>query len=295
MAEKDFRKKITRNLNKIILVGLLFAIYLWSSIYRNTEANPSGFEVQVSFLDVGQGDATLLNFPGSKQVLIDGARGGFVTEEIKKRMPANDRNIEYVVATHPDADHIGGFASVADSFTIGRFIRTKATSSSATFTSLEEKLKGKNIKIDYAAKGDHLTFAPSATGELLWPPENIEGLSSNDSSIVLKIDYKNACALFTGDVELEAQNQILAAYPKDYLKCELYKIPHHGSGGALNMGFLEAVSPKYATISAGKNNSYGHPAQTVLDALGKIAALISRSDELGTIDFVTSGGSWTKR
>jgi competence protein ComEC len=210
-------------------------------------------------------------------------------------MPSGDKKIEYVVASHPDADHIGGLESVVESYNVGEFIETNADSSSNTFKGLQSALEQKKVKTVRASTGDKFNFATGAEGEVLWPKSDVSGLSSNDASIVLKFDYKGATALFTGDAELEAQNGVLAKHSADKIKTEVYKVPHHGSGGALDLKFLEAVVPKYAVVSVGKNNSYGHPAQTVLDALGKVKAQIFRTDQEGTIDFATNGASWTKR
>ncbi len=288
-------KNPSRYINYFLLVAVVSVVYLLSTVSRNIEANPVGYEAQISTLDVGQGDAILVNLPGSVQILIDGGRDSRVLDPLQKRMPKFDKKIEYVIATHPDADHIGGLEPVAKSYEIGEFVETKAESQSRTYANLQNTLEKKKVKIDYADKGDRFSFAAGAKGEVLWPKEDLSNLDSNDTSIVLRLDYKGATALFTGDAELEAQNGILENFNSDEIKSELYKVPHHGSGGALNQKFLEAVSPKYAVVSVGKNNSYGHPAKTVLDALASISARVFRTDEIGTIDFVSNGTNWTKR
>lgn len=288
-------KNSARFLNYLLLFTLFFGVYLWSSVYRNAEANPSGFEAQVSFLDVGQGDAALINLPGSKQILIDGGRGGFVLDQIRSRMPANDKKIEYVIATHPDSDHIGGLPSVAKSYEVGEYISNGAQNSSQVYTDLKNAVENKHIAKRDATQGDTISFPPGADAQVLWPNEEGKKLSNNDGSLVLKFTYKGACALFSADAETEAQNRIMAIYSKENLSCELLKVPHHGASTALNKKFTQEVSPKYAVISVGKKNSYGHPTQAVLDALSEIKARIFRTDQEGTIDFATNGTSWTKK
>jgi len=289
------KKDISRYLNTIIFIGLLFALFLWSSVFRNAEANLSGFEAQISFLDVGQGDAALINLPGSTQVLIDGGEGGFVLDQIKSRMPSGDKKIEYVVASHPDADHIGGLPSVVKSYEVGEYISNGAQNSSQVYTDLKNVVEEKHVAKRDVSQGDTLNFAPGADALMLWPNEEGKKLSSNNGSLVLKFTYKGACALFAADAETEAQNRIMAIYSKENLSCELFKVPHHGAATALNRKFTGEVAPKYAVVSVGKNNSYGHPTQAVLDALGEVKAQIFRTDKEGTIDFATNGGNWTKR
>ncbi|MCX6809811.1 MAG: MBL fold metallo-hydrolase [Candidatus Berkelbacteria bacterium] len=292
MKDRGFSKF----LNTILFVAIVFAVFIWSAVNRNISASPTNFEVQVSFLDVGQADAELINLPNSVQILTDGGRDSSVLGPLSKKMPRFDRKIEYVFLSQPDSDHIGGMSFVLDSYSVGEIFETNAKSESKTFEKLKNKIKEKNIKETVVQKGQKIDFSPNASGLILNPDENqIGSLSSNDSSIVMKLDYKGATALFTGDAEIEAQDKIMANFTREQIQSEILKVAHHGSGGALNKNFLNEVKPKYAVVSVGKNNSYGHPSKTVLQALGEINAEILRTDEIGTIDFVSNGGSWTKK
>lgn len=278
-------------INSLMVLGVLLGIYLWGSIYQNSLANPTGSDAQISFLNVGEGDSALINLPGSVQILIDGGRSGTVLNPLSKRMPKNDRRIEYIVESHPDADHIGGLNDVLKSYEVGEIIKTEAQSSSQTYASLENLTKSKNIPVFLANKGENISFG-SAHAEVLNPSENeISSLSSNNSSIVLRFEYQGSCAMFTGDAEIEAQTKIKNSFSQNELKCELFKVAHHGSAGAFDENLTDVVDPKYAVISVGKN-SYGHPASSVLSSLKNMGVEILRTDEKGTVDFVLKGSNW---
>lgn len=283
-----------RVINFIFALGILIAFYLWGSVYQNSQANPETTGAQISFLDVGQGDSILINLPNSVQVLIDGGRSGSVLAPLAKKMPRHDKKIEYVIESHPDADHIGGLNDVLKSYEVGEIIKTDKTSDSQIFATLEERIKSKNISVKTADERDILSFG-EASAEVLSPNEsNIESLSSNNSSIVLRFTYQNSCAIFTGDAEIEAQQKIRNSFTQEELKCELFKISHHGSSGAYDEKFTQEVDPKYAVISVGKN-SYGHPATMVISSLEKLGIEFLRTDQKGTVDFISKGIGWELR
>lgn len=283
-----------KGINFIFVLGILVALYLWGSVYQNSQANPQITGAQISFLDVGEGDSALINLPNSVQILIDGGRSGTVLGPLAEKMPRHDKKIEYVVESHPDADHIGGLNDVLKSYEVGEIIKTNKTSDSQTFATLEDQIKSKNIPVKIADERDILTFG-GASAEVLSPKEsNIESLSSNNSSIVLRFTYQNSCAIFTGDAEIEAQQKIRSTFSSQELKCELFKVAHHGSAGAYDEKLTQEINPKYAVISVGKN-SYGHPVGTVISSLEKLGIEILRTDQKGTIDFVSKGTGWEVR
>jgi len=282
--------RLTKYINFFIALAFLFAIFIWSQAIKASELNPSA-EFKISFLDVGEADATLISLDGSTQVLIDGGRDGGVLRPLDNQMPLFDRKIEYVVATHPDADHIGGLDEVFESYRVEQFIKTSSTSDSAAYAKLEEAVKNEGARERIVGQGDVLNLGTDVKATVLWPDQ--ENLDSNNSSLVIKLQYKESCAILTGDAELPAQEKILAE--DQNIQCDLYKVPHHGAENALDKKFLEKVKPKYAVISVGKDNQYGHPTQIVLESLAEIGAKILRTDELGTISFETGGKSWEEK
>lgn len=284
----------SKQLNIFLFIGAAFVLVIFASIYCNIEASPDASGPTISFLDVGQADATLINLGDSTQMLVDAGRDAEAANQVEKAMPKFDKKIEYLVLTHPDSDHIGGALSVIGSYEIGEVIKTDFKSTSATYERLMKEVETKKIPVEIADEGKIYTLNSKAKAKVLWPKESAIGsLTSNNSSIVMQIDIGGSKVILTGDAEIEAQNNILADFSADQLRSDLYKVPHHGSGGALNKKFLSEIGPKFAVISVGPN-SYGHPAATVIEALTVNAAQVLRTDREKTIKFVASGGGWAR-
>lgn len=285
-------KRFNKSLDFFTLVLVLLGIFLFSTIKQNASADIAPGEAKISFLDVGQGDSILISLSQNKQVLIDTGRASSTSYALQKKMPPFDREIEIVFLTHPDSDHVGGFGSIADSFKIDKVYLNTEQSDSKTFEGVLEKIKEKNISQEVIRKGD-LVNLNDLKIDVLWPKQD-STLSENNNSLVLLAQIKQSRTLFTGDLEIEGQQQLLSSYSPEQLAADLYKVPHHGSGGAWNEKFIEAVKAKNAVISVGKN-SYGHPAQTVIDGLNNLKIMIFRTDQLGTIDFISTSSGFVKK
>jgi competence protein ComEC len=275
----------SRNINLAISVTLLVGCGIWFSFFRNVQANPvSDDQTKINFLDVGQGDATLINMPNSMQILIDAGRDASVLDGLAKKMPKFDRKIEYVLLTHPDADHIGGFENVLESYQVGEVIKTEKTSDSKLYGRILDEISKKNIPVVVPKPGQVFSFSGGDQLKVFSPdPAEVEGFSSNDSSIISRFSSPNESVFSLGDAEVASQNEVLAKFPSSDLKSDILKVSHHGAQSGLDKKMYEAVSPKTAVISVGKNNSYGHPHQVVLDALNNLAIKILRTDQMGTI------------
>jgi beta-lactamase superfamily II metal-dependent hydrolase len=278
--------------NSFLVLGVLVALYLWGSVYQNSLANPLGSSAQISFLDVGEGDSALINLPGSIQILIDGGRSSKVLDPLSKRMPKNDRKIEYVIESHPDADHIGGLTDVLKAYEVGEIVKTNSKSDSQTYANLESQIESNGIQVRIADKGEVMSFGGAIIKVLSPKEDGIEALSSNNSSLVLRMSYQSSCVMFTGDAEIEAQQKIKSEYSQTDLKCELFKVAHHGSAGAYEDGLTKMIDPMYAVISVG-SNGYGHPASSVISSLEKLGIEVLRTDQKGTVDFVLKGEKWS--
>lgn len=288
--------RFNKLINFLVVLSVLLAVFLFSTIRQNVQTGSLENGAQVSFLDVGQADATLINLPGSVQILIDGGVNSQAVKQVASRMPKFDRKIEYLVITHPDSDHIGGLPEIFNSYEIDEVIQSKAQSSSKIFEKVEGIIKEKNIKVEEAEEGQKINFTSEAEGLILWPKESeIGSLSLNNTSVVLRLDYKGVRAIFPGDAEIEAQNRILGDFKEEDLRVDLFKAAHHGSANALDRKFLEAIGAKFAVISVGKNNKYGHPTSVVLAALRELNMQILRTDQMGTIDFTSDGNYWRKK
>lgn len=239
--------------------------------------------LKVIFFDVGQGDAILIS-QGNNQMLIDGGKDGkLILEKLGRFVPFWDRMIETVIATHPDADHIGGLVEVAKNYEIGAVLETNARSDSQTYSAWEEAIAGTE-KIE-ARKGINIKFPEDTEISVLYPFFSIDnqGSNSNDYSVVAKLSFRENKFLFTGDLPVEKELDLIN-YKGD-ISADILKVAHHGSKYSTSEEFLDAISPREAIISVGKNNSYGHPAQEILDRIKKQGIIIRRTDEMGDIEY----------
>ncbi len=268
--------------NNFKLYFLLFLIILnlviFSVIYDQTR-----HQFKVAFLDVGQGDAIFIQTPSGQQMLIDGgAPGGAVLRELGKVMPFYDRSIDIVLATHPDQDHIGGLNDVLERFSVNTFVRTMTTSTSAVFVGLTDLIQKKNIKEEIITKPEEINFNDGVKFDILFPDKDTSGWETNDSSIVGKLTYKDESFLLTGDSPIFIEKYLVDTYG-DLLKSDVLKAGHHGSKYSSSELFIRTVLPKISIISAGLNNSYGHPTPEVLNILKKYGSEIWETSRLGTI------------
>jgi len=238
--------------------------------------------LQVIFLDVGQGDSILIQ-KGTRQILIDGGSNG-KTELAKlgKYMPYFDDEIELVIATHPDRDHIGGLVEVAKNFKIGKVITTGAEKGTAVFKEWQDIREYNRIETLEGMRGDEIEFS-EAKIRIVFPggPVDFAAGDANNKSVVARLDYGENSFLFTGDIESPTEREILAS--GENIDVDFLKIAHHGSKYSSSEAFLDATSPKEAVVSVGANNSYGHPTEAVLEALGKRNVRVLRTDESGDV------------
>lgn len=265
------------------------------------------------FCDVGQGDAILLQ-QGFKQFLIDTGPDDQVLSCLRQFMPAWDKHLEMVLLTHDDFDHIGGLETVLNNYEIGEIIADKSIKINDLFLKINKKLGDEWLENNYKKPlfGTKIYLSGSFWGEIVSHSqvENLFFLASkiaktetqlsdeqlentkiekdaNDRSIVLLWHAKNKKFLFMGDLgeagELALINKNLTT------KIDLLKIGHHGSKTSTSWPFLLNTQPEIAIISCGKFNNFGHPDSAILDKLAKIGAKVFRTDELGSLEFITNG------
>ncbi len=244
--------------------------------------------LRVYFLDVGQGDAIFVETPSGKQLLVDGGRNKKVVSELGKIMPFGDRSLDVVVATHPDADHIGGLLEVVSRYDTELFLEPGVESENTLDDELDRRLEERGVEKILARRGMTINFGDGARLRILFPDRDVSRWETNDASIVAMLDYGESSFLFTGDSPIKTES-ILINLDKKILDVDVLKAGHHGSRTSTSLSYAEAVSPEYAVISAGKDNSYGHPHKEVLDILKKVGSHIINTAESGTIKFETDG------
>ena len=256
---------------------------VWYAVFAESRSG-----LMVAFLDVGQGDAILIETSTGRQILIDGGPNKKVLQELSKIMPFYDRSIDVVIVTHPDGDHIGGLPEVLKRYNVDLVIESGVESDTAVSKAFENLIEEKNIKKVLARRGMRLVLGNNAYMLVLFPIGDVAGWDTNDASIVAKLVYGKTSYLFTGDSPQKIENYLVFV-EKENLDVDVLKAGHHGSKTSSSESFVGYASPEYAIISAGKNNRYGHPHKEVLDILGKFGAKILRTDESGTIKIKSDG------
>jgi competence protein ComEC len=254
---------------------------------------PDG-RLHVYFLDVGQGDATLIRAPDGRQILVDGGPGPTaLLNELGDVLPFWDRSLDLVLLTHPDADHLAGLLPLLERYRVDRVLEPPGTAVAPEAAAWEQTLHEKGVPRGEAARGMRLLAGGLALA-VLNPPEDVTGdaaTPNNDSSIVLRLDYGGTSLLLTGDAEMGAEAAMLAAGLP--LRADVLKVSHHGSDGSTSAPFLAAVSPSVAIVQVGAGNRYGLPAPALLDRLAGIRAY--RTDQNGRIEIISDGTRlWVK-
>ncbi|MBI2100740.1 MAG: MBL fold metallo-hydrolase [Candidatus Vogelbacteria bacterium] len=262
---------------------LLANVLVWPAIVRDGRGI-----LTVAFLDVGQGDAIYIESPTGNQVLIDAGSGRPVLRALGQVMLFYDRSIDLIIATHPDADHIGGFPEVLERFAVGAVMESGATSDTAIYQAFRTAVFDEKSPTILARRGMKIVLGHGAVLEILFPDRDTTSWETNTASIVARLTYGESEFLLTGDSPIKIEKYLLALDGRN-LQSDVLKAGHHGSKTSSDSIFLAAVKPTYAIISAGQKNRYGHPHQPVLAALGQIKAQILRTDESGTIIFQTNG------
>ncbi len=263
-----------------------------NGIHLNLLKEPDGL-LHVSYLDVGQGDATFIESPTGMQVLIDGGRDTSVLTELPKAMGYFDRTIDLVVATHPDMDHIGGLVHILKRYDVKAILMTDNESDTPAYTAFLRAVKEEGATVLNARRGQVYDMGSGSEGSttlaVLFPDRDMRDAESNTSSIVLRLSYGNADFLFMGDSP-QAIETYLVSLSNSVLQTEVLKVGHHGSRTSSAEAFIKAVSPASAIISAGKDNDYGHPHKEVMDILKKYNVATKNTADVGSI-FLESDGN----
>ncbi len=270
---------------------LLLCIFLLAGCTEavKTEKIPvtAGHEMHVHFIDVGQGDSILIESPSGKTMLIDGGVKGAGQQIVSYLNELGINKLDIVVATHPDADHIGGLIPVLDNMTTEQFYDSGKVHTSQTFEEMLTQIDEKNIPYHVPKIGDDIEFDKDVNVKVL--NANDQATDNNDASIVLKMTYGNVSFLLTGDAGVALEKEML----QYDVKATVLKAGHHGSNTSSSDEFVQAVKPEVAILSYGEDNKYGHPHAEVMDRLQAIGSKIYATADLGTITVSTDGVNYT--
>lgn len=259
------------------------------SIEKNdTEKGKSAGNLEVHFIDVGQGDATLIKCDGH-YMLIDAGNNDKGTLVQNYLQHQGVETLDYVIGTHPDADHIGGMDVILYKFDCKTIIMPDVANNTRTYDDVVQTMKNKGYKTTYPVVGETYTIGGAAF--TIIAPNKEYGNDMNSWSVGVLLQNGNHRFLFTGDAEEGAEQDILQNGID--ISADVYKVAHHGSNTATSQAFLDAVHPTYAVISAGESNSYGHPHAEVLNRLRAAGVSVFRTDEQGTIVATSDGTTLT--
>lgn len=273
-------------MKKCFAIFLVMLLFLTGCQFTVQEPEPlSGMEV--TYLDVGNADCEIIRMEDGTNVVIDAGtkdQSGNIIRALKRK---GIRKIDYLIATHPHADHIGGMEDIIDSTEIGTVVLPSVVHTSKTYENLLKKIKEKEIPAVKAEAGVVLWETDRCKMRLVAPKKDEKYESLNNYSAVLHITYGNTTFLFAGDAEKISENEML----KDEIRSDVLKVGHHGSRTSSSEKFIAKVNPRIAVISCGKDNDYGHPHQETLETLKN--AEVYRTDKNGDIIIHTDGATLT--
>lgn len=244
-------------------------------------------DFKIHFLDVGQGDSALIEFPTGEVVLIDGGPDAVVVSKINKILGYFRREIDLVILTHPHADHLAGIINVLKSYDVKQVLYTGAIDNSPEDKIWEKWIADHPGRVWYAKRSDQYKIGTDIIS-VLYPVRSLLGKSleanassANEESIVVMLNHLGYKFLFTGDASVDVEKQLLVL--GDDLKADVLKVAHHGSRFSSSDDFIQAVKPGFAIISVGQNK-LGHPAVSTISKLKAVGAQIYRTDQNGEID-----------
>lgn len=252
-------------------------------------------------LNVGQGDAIFLRTPSGYNILIDGGPDNTVLSELGEVMPLFDRELDFVILTHPDRDHIGGLPAVIERFTVRAVVVSPIQKKSGLTEKFWHAVESKQIPVISAHPQHDIILDDGLTLDFLYPYESgAAGVSNgkvNNASVVAKVIYRETKVLLTGDIEIEAEHALIEGNRRGEIdvRADILKIAHHGSRTSSTDAFLKTVKPRLCLISAGKGNSFGHPHSDVLERLTKNCGEVARTDTDGRVEIIITPDGYRRR
>jgi len=276
--------KLLKILLPLFIIGILIFILIFWFAGRPAK------QLQIFFIDVGQGDAELIKSPGGQNILIDGGPDKTIMSRLSEILPAYDRTIDLLILTHPHDDHVAGLVEVVKNYKVTKILYTGVSHSAPNYLAWLEEVKNKNIPLVIVDRPQIIKFDNDTSLEILYPRKSLAGRDVkflNNSSIVARLKYKNFSAIFMGDTETPVEDELMETYQN--IKAKVIKIGHHGSDTASSDKFIKAISPETAIIEAGANNQFGLPSLRTIKKLERENIKVYRTDLNGTIKIISDG------
>ena len=273
-------KKLQRLLSMLMLSVMMVTATV------PTQVSAAAKKLVVHFIDVGQGDAILIQYGNTNSLIDTGVEKKY--SQLQAYLKSiKVKNIKNLIVTHPDADHMGSADLVIKNYHVKNVYMTSYTSKSGEYKELISAIKKYKVKRVNVKKGSKIDMGGIKAQVL---SANNKAENSNDSSIVLKLVHGKKSFLFTGDISAKVEKQIAAQYN---VNVDVLKTSHHGSDTSSAVSFIKETSPEYAVITVGKENNYGHPDSNVLRRLNKYSKKVVRSDQNGTVVITSTGSKLT--
>lgn len=285
-TERKYKEKLIYLKNKISLKKILGCILAIILVFQSIKLLPAKFNIY--FIDVGQGDCTLIRTRSHKTIMIDS--GG--TEDIEKYdvgkqvlvpylLARGIKKLDYILISHFHADHCNGFLSIMEELKVGSLLMTKQDEPCEEAKKILELAQKKKIKIVYLKQGQIVSLDKHTKLEILYIGKDTENLNNN--SIIARLKYNSFSMLFTGDAEEKQEQAFLKQYGKQNMQVDVLKVGHHGSTTSSSEAFINKIKPKIALIGVGENNNFGHPNKEVIERLENLGSKIYRTDQMGEI------------
>jgi len=273
----------------VLALWILILLSLLNGAIAYALYEPEGDTLQVSFIDVGQGDAIVIESPEGYELLIDGGRDRSVLRGLPKVMGPFDRSIAMVLETHPDADHIGGLPDVFARYRVQYYLSPGIENDTSPTERLKDAVsREKGITTFIARRGMRIHLGEATYADVLYPDTDVSKRETNAGSVIVRVVYGDTSFLFTGDAPDEVEAH-LVTLDGETLKSDVLKAGHHGSRSSTSREWLAAVDPVTVVVSAGKDNSYAHPHEEVVKRVQESGAELLSTITEGTIVFESDG------
>lgn len=272
--------------NKFFLILVIVLILLFLSLFWFYYQ--SNHQLEVDFLDVGQGDAILIKTPAGQNILIDGGPDRTVIKRLGKNLSWWDKQIDLMILTHPHDDHASGLIDVVKRYNVKKIIYNGVVHNGPNYLTWLKLIRDKNIKTTIIDRPQVIKLSGDCQLEIIYPRESLAGKeveNLNNSSLVVRLVYGQTKFLFVGDLEELGEEKLLD--DKIDLTADVLKIGHHGADTSSSQRFLEKINPRLAIISVGLKNDFGHPSLRVIKRLERLGIKVLRTDQIGTIKVIS--------